>query len=73
MVKVRVVEVDIPRKRIGLTMRREQPGEGAAGRTSQKPGGGARPSGKPSDRPPSPKEQATGVLGAALLNALKTR
>ena len=74
VVKVRVVDVDIPRKRIGLSMRREPTGEGGASTGARKKAGGeARAAGKPSDRPPSPKEQATGALGAALLNALKTR
>ena len=74
VVKVRVVDVDIPRKRIGLSMRREPAGEGDASTGARKKAGGeARAPGKPSDRPPSPKEQATGALGAALLNALKTR
>jgi len=74
VVKVRVVDVDIPRKRIGLSMRPEPTREGGASAGARKKAGGeARPSGKPSDRPPSPKEQATGALGAALLNALKTR
>jgi protein Tex len=74
VVKVRVVDVDIARKRIGLSMRREPAGEGGASTGARKKAGGeARVAGKPSDRPPSPKEQATGALGAALLNALKTR
>jgi len=74
VVKVRVVDVDIPRKRIALSMRPEPTREGGASAGARKKAGGeARSSGKPSDRPPSPKEQATGALGAALLNALKTR
>ena len=44
VVKVRVVEVDIPRKRIGLSMRREPAGEGGASAGARKqPGGGRGP------------------------------
>ncbi len=50
LVKVRVTEVDIPRKRIGLTMRKEG-GAAAGGRPQGQDarGGGAKPGGK---RPP---------------------
>ena len=68
VVKVRVVDVDIPRKRIGLSMRREPTGEGGASTGARKKAGGeARAAGKPSDRPPSSKEQATGALGRSTL------
>jgi uncharacterized protein len=73
VVKVRVVDVDIPRKRIGLSMRRQPAGEGGASTGAGKTAGSEAPAAKPSDRPPSPKEPATGALGAALLNALKKR
>ena len=44
VVKVRVVDVDIPRKRIGLSMRREPAGEGGASAGARKkPGGGRGP------------------------------
>ena len=70
VVKVRVIDADIPRKRIGLSMRPEPTRQGAASAGARKKAGGeARSSGNPSDRSPSPKEQATGALGAALLNA----
>jgi uncharacterized protein len=71
VVKVRVVEVDIARKRIGLSMRKDG-GEGAAPRTSQ------REAGKPQQRFQAPKQQreqppAQGALGAALAAALKRK
>ncbi|NCU19559.1 RNA-binding transcriptional accessory protein [Candidatus Falkowbacteria bacterium] len=71
VVKVRVLEVDAPRKRISLTMRRD--------------GGGERPAGvasAPRDKPapkaamaasPKPAQAAPGALGAALLDAMKRR
>ena len=74
VVKVRVVDVDIPRKRIGLSMRPQPTGEsGASTGASVKPGGERRAAGKSTDQPPLSKEQATGAVGAALLNALKAR
>ena len=74
VVKVRVVDVDIPRRRIGLSMRREQSDEGGAPiGARKKPGGSRQAAGKPTDQPPSSKEQVTGALGAALINALKPR
>jgi uncharacterized protein len=74
VVKVRVVEVDIPRNRIGLSMRREQNAEGSASAGARKqPGGGRHAGGKPAEQPSSPREHTTGALGAALMNALKAR
>jgi protein Tex len=69
VVKVRVTEVDVARKRIGLTMRKD--------------GGGEQPSrGEPRDAPrgnnnrmPQQKPQAPsqGAFGAALAEALKRK
>ncbi|MEW6257176.1 MAG: Tex family protein [Pseudomonadota bacterium] len=63
VVKVKVLEVDVPRKRISLTMRKD---------------GAARPASDPrSERRPAPAPQrkdqapATGAFGAALLDAMK--
>jgi uncharacterized protein len=83
VVQVRVVEVDVPRKRIALTMRRDT-GEDAQDRgtdkaaakppakTSAKPrqGGASKP---PSRRAPQgkPAASAPGGLGEALLAAMK--
>ncbi|WP_375261829.1 Tex family protein [Palleronia sp.] len=71
VVKVRVVEVDIPRKRIGLSMRRDgggandrpkpeanRPRDGKGGRTTSSPG---------------PKKTETGSFGNALLDAMKRK
>jgi uncharacterized protein len=64
VVKVRVVEVDVARKRIGLTMRKE---------------GGAPPPRDPkgppvkAPRPPEPKAPESGGFGAALRDAMNRR
>jgi uncharacterized protein len=69
VVKVRVVEVDVKRKRIGLTMRKDD-------------GGGASRAEKPAPRtpfakPPAPaargKDAPQGAFGAAFAEALKRR
>ncbi|MFT3973854.1 MAG: Tex family protein [Amaricoccus sp.] len=78
VVKVRVVEVDVARKRIGLTMRKEatveaRPQPARGDRPAGKPGGGKPGPGK---REPSPKSEPaaqTGSFGAALLDAMKGR
>jgi len=72
VVKVRVVDVDIKRKRIGLSMRKDG-GEGAAPRGGQRDSGG----GKPAPRSPTPQRQperpAQGAFGAALAEAMKRK
>ncbi|MDX8477587.1 Tex family protein [Mesorhizobium sp. VK24D] len=70
VVKVRVVDVDIKRNRIGLSMRKDG-GEGA-------PRGGQRDQGgKPAPRSPAPHRQqerpAQGAFGAALAEAMKRK
>lgn len=68
VVKVRVVDVDIARKRIGLTMRATD--DAGARPAPQKPGG------KPPERTRSPergKEASMGAFGAKLAEALKRR
>ncbi|MDF3906153.1 Tex family protein [Paracoccus sp. AS002] len=68
VVKVRVTEVDVARKRIGLTMRKDG---GATARDAQKERGPkAQPARGPKSAAPAGKEQP-GALGAALLNALR--
>ncbi|WP_156929505.1 Tex family protein [Paracoccus sp. J55] len=68
VVRVRVTEVDVARKRIGLTMRKDG---GAAAREAQKERGPkAQPGRGPKSAAPAGKEQP-GALGAALLNALR--
>ena len=74
VVKVRVTEVDVPRKRIGLTMRKDG---GTSAREAQNERG-ANPRGAKAPSPSrGPKtvapvgKETPGALGAALLNALK--
>ncbi|MCA2014285.1 RNA-binding transcriptional accessory protein [Cereibacter sphaeroides] len=77
VVSVRVVEVDVARKRIGLTMRKDnadtRPQQGLRDQKSgpQKGGRGAPPP-RSASAGPSKKDE-TGAFGAALLDALKKR
>jgi uncharacterized protein len=74
VVKVRVVEVDVPRKRIGLSMRKD--GGGREDRAAPKPreDRGARPGkAQHTAAPKSSGGAGTGALGAALLDAMKRR
>ncbi len=71
IVKVRVVDVDIARKRIGLTMRRD--GDGGSARPARqdgprKPAMPQQRGGRPDKAPPS-----QGAFGAALAEAFKKR
>ncbi len=74
VVRVRVTEIDIPRKRIGLSMRKQangDPSEKPARRqdsASQKTAGGK---GVEPPRGPGRKDDAGGALGAALRQAMK--
>ncbi len=70
IVKVRVTEVDIPRKRIGLSMRKS----GGTDRPQKDNHGQKKPTphrGNTSARPKGGSD--TGALGAALLDAMKKR
>ncbi len=67
VVKVRVTEVDVARKRIGLTMRKDG---GASAKDAQKERDPAQPARGPKSASPSGNGQP-GALGAALLNALR--
>lgn len=81
VVQVRVTEVDIPRKRIGLSMRKD----GGAGRqdspsrgkpSQNKTSGSPSPKGnrkKPSNGASRNNAQSTGALGSALLEAMKKK
>ncbi len=77
IVKVRVTEVDVPRNRIGLSMRKDggkaSPARGGEGRGRDK--FSSKPSGKSSAKPPQRKAESVsnGALGAALADALKKR
>ncbi|RWQ66616.1 Tex family protein [Mesorhizobium sp.] len=69
VVKVRVVDIDIKRKRIGLSMRKD----GDGGTPKPRDAGG-----KPAPRAPAPQRQPTrpaqqGAFGAALADALKRK
>lgn len=72
VVKVRVVDVDIPRKRIGLTMRRDATPEPATGTKRPQPTG--KPVSPKQTQPKGPdKASDVGAFGAALSDALKRR
>lgn len=71
VVKVKVMEVDVPRKRISLSMRKDAAPR-PAGEPRQERRGPA-PSGKPDTRKPdarAPQAPAQGAFGAALLDAM---
>jgi len=72
VVKVRVTEVDVPRKRIGLTMRKD--GAAAAPRDNT-PRNDRNTQMKPKFSQAAPKQQATsqGAFGAALAEAMKKK
>ena len=70
VVKVRVVEVDIPRKRIGLTMRKDG-GEPAP--RSAAPAKARDMKFSASPKPQQNKQSSQGAFGAALLEAMKRK
>ncbi|ESY88613.1 RNA-binding protein [Mesorhizobium sp. LNHC220B00] len=73
VVKVRVVDVDIKRKRIALSMRRDG-GEGGASKGGPRDNSGGRPAPRgptPQRQPERPAQQ--GAFGAALADALKRK
>jgi len=73
VVKVRVTEVDVPRKRIALTMRKDGGSSAREDRAARGPETQKGPKGK-QPMSASPKtSQATGGFGAALLDAMKKR
>jgi uncharacterized protein len=68
VVSVRVTEVDVPRKRIALTMRKDNSG------TDSPPPRGPAPKGpRGGSAGPAPKGDSPGGFGAALLDAMKKR
>ncbi|MNS94407.1 30S ribosomal protein S1 [compost metagenome] len=68
IVKVKVLEVDMQRKRIALTMRLdEQPGETNARRSN---GGGAREQSRPNAKAAKPRPQAQPAGNSAMMDAL---
>ncbi|HSX76725.1 MAG TPA: helix-hairpin-helix domain-containing protein, partial [Shinella sp.] len=72
VVKVRVTEVDVPRKRIGLTMRKDG---GAPAARDNAPRGDRNAQMKPkfSQAAPKPQAPAQGAFGAALAEAMKRK
>ncbi len=68
VVKVRVVEVDVPRKRIGLSMRKDAEPAPARGPATREPQ--AARNAAPKRKPEQP---STGAFGAALLEAMKKK
>lgn len=71
VVKVRVVEVDVKRKRIGLSMRKDDGAPAGSPRAESRGPAGSPP---PQDRRPAPaKPQSQGAFGAALAEAMKRK
>ena len=70
VVRVRVTEVDVPRKRIGLTMRKDGGGEKAPKQERDKP---LRSNAPRSAAPQKKSTETTGSFGSALLDAMKKR
>ena len=78
VVRVRVTEVDVARKRIGLSMRKDggARGAGEGGRDRAQPAPKAARQGKPGKGGRGGGKQSadqTGALGAALMDAMKKR
>ncbi|PWK58015.1 Tex family protein [Roseicyclus mahoneyensis] len=72
VVRVRVVEVDIPRKRIGLSMRREGPAVEGAGKPDRPQLRGGKPGGTHAPKAKGAAE-GQGALGAALQAAMREK
>lgn len=70
VVKVRVTELDVKRKRIGLTMRRDGGAE-AASRPAPRDDRGPRPGKRPMQA--APKSQGEGALAAKLAEAMRRK
>jgi uncharacterized protein len=82
VVKVRVVEVDAKRKRIALSMRRDEGATAGAGRmsASPQPGGANRGAGRgpttaspPAKGKPQQQSGGMGAFGAALTEAMRRK
>lgn len=70
VVQVRVTEVDVPRKRIGLTMRKD--GGADTGREARGPASNNGNRSAPA-RPQKPQQPSQGAFGAALMEAMKRK
>lgn len=86
VVQVRVTEVDVARKRIGLSMRKDGGASARENQAMSKPAKDRGRNSKPGQRPQNsqprgqksksshaPKTEQTGALGAALLDAMKRK
>lgn len=75
VVQVRVTEVDVPRKRIGLTMRKDGAAEsGQRGqRNDTRPAQQQRSGQGRSAAPAKPQQASQGAFGAALMEAMKKK
>jgi uncharacterized protein len=77
IVKAKVMEVDVARKRIALSLRLDDvPGEKTEGFSSRKGGGGERPQSQNQQRHAqrnNPAPASTGSLGALLQQAMKKK
>ncbi|WP_086997998.1 Tex family protein [Rhizobium sullae] len=71
VVTVRVVEVDAKRKRIGLSMRKDDGSPASAPRGEPRGNQGARP--QNDRRPLVPRQETQGAFGAALAEAMKRK
>ena len=73
VVRVRVTEVDVPRKRIGLSMRKEGGSQGGGKPAPKGAQKGRRATPPKQDKKVSRSNQDPGALGAALMDAMKKR
>ncbi len=76
VVRVRVTEVDVPRKRIGLTMRKDGGASAKEDRNARGPAKGPRGGGNKGAMKASPqkgRQADTGSFGAALMDAMKKK
>jgi uncharacterized protein len=71
VVTVRVTEVDVPRKRIGLTMRKDGGAESSREARASTPPGGNR--GAPMRQQKPQQQPSQGAFGAALMEAMKRK
>ncbi len=72
VVKVRVTEVDVKRKRIGLTMRKDGGGERDA-KPAPRDDRNARPGNRPMSAAPKSETQGQGALAAKLAEAMRRK
>jgi uncharacterized protein len=68
IVRVRVTEVDVPRKRIGLTMRKDNADTKPQDRNADRP---KTPRGPKAATAKPPSSQSQGAFGSALADAMK--